>query len=493
MHYGGGNFGVGLDVRDRSIQVQFGVIERKLTRDRRAVSANQRTYELSWRWVPLIAPGASWESPEALIKFDGGDWHSVARQHREWLATWLPRPQVAQRFRESLGWLSRPVSNFDQIPELARQGVEAGAPYMIVYGWYGSGMYGLSYDYYPQATLGGVESLRRNLRKARDLGACPLAWYNGTDTSEITREHREHARDWVVINRHGGIVIDGRWTLFEPNRPPTTEDNSTLMNLDMGTGAGPFNTDNVRRMIHDYGYCGFEMDQGYKDYPSYSRTGGSSTQPEYRYMEGARAFFEAARDIVKKADPNGIIVGEGYNDLLNQYVDSTWIFDGGLFSEMSDFPRYSLPWITQPTGIFTPDKGYANRAFMMNAPFDIFLDLANQAEFVEHLRKLHELKRAVAASLYDWDFSGTDGFSLQSGDAKAVQARSYIAADGRIAVVVVNTSDRQQSAGVKLTNAKGAIALHRLGAAPTNAVAMQPLNLDLAPFEVNVLVSGAAQ
>jgi hypothetical protein len=209
-------------------------------------------------------------------------------------------------------------------------------------------------------------------------------------------------------------------------------------------------------------------------------------------MEGARAFFEAARDLVKKADPDGIIVGEGYSDLLNQYVDSTWIFEGGRFSTMSDFPRYSLPWITQPTGIFTPDKGYANRAFMMNAPFDIFLDLTNQGGFIEHLRKLRELKRLVTANLYDWDFSGTDGFTLQTGDAQEdVRARSYIGADGRIAVVVVNTGDRQRTAGIQLTNAKGTVTLHRLGAVAINAGSAQPINLTLAPFDVNVLISGA--
>jgi hypothetical protein len=58
----------------------------------------------------------------------------------------------------------------------------------------------------------------------------------------------------VVVNRHGGFVIDGRWTLFDPDRPTTTDDAVTLMNLDMGTEAAAFGIENVRRMIQDYGF-----------------------------------------------------------------------------------------------------------------------------------------------------------------------------------------------------------------------------------------------
>jgi hypothetical protein len=489
IHYGAAGSGVGIESRDRSFQSQFALITRKLRRDRVSAARNQRSYELAWRWVPSVAPGEAWESPEIHLKFDDGDWHAIARQHREWLETWLQRPVVALKLRESLGWVSRGISDFDQIPAIARDAVDAGIPYVLLYGWYGSGMNGLSYDFFPQSTLGGEESLRRNLGEARRLGAYPLAWYNGTTTSEVTREHREHGRDWVAVNRHGGIVVDGRWTLFDPDRPPTTEDASTLMNYDMATPAAAFNVENVRRMIVDYGFAGFEMDQGAKNYASYSHVGGP-TRPELRYSEGVRGFYVAAREIVKQHDPDNVIIAEGYSDFMNQYEDSTWTFEGGQVRlPQSSYARYSLPWVTMPAGVFEPDAALVNRAFLLNAPLDVFLDLRSHPEFTSRLRRLQRLKQAVQRHLYDWNFSDEEGFRLQTPDRDAVLAKSYIARDGSIAVVVVNTSDASQDGMLDIDGAKErAVTVYGLGQPASVLHVDSRLTLSLAPFDVRVFV-----
>jgi hypothetical protein len=490
MHYGAKDFGVGIESRDRTFQSQFALIERRLVRDRESMAANRRTYELSWRWVPHVARGESWESPDIHLRFDGGDWHGIARQHREWLAGWVQRPIVAQKFRDSLGWVSRGVSDFDQIPALARDALDAGIPYLLIYGWYGRGMSGLSYDFVPQASLGGEASLRRNLRAARDLGAYPLAWYNGTTTSEIMPEHREYGRDWVAVNRHGGVVIDGRWTLFDPDRPPSTEDASTLMNYDMATPAGPFNVDNVRRMILDYGFSGFEMDQGAKNFPSY-RQSGEPGRPELRYTTGAREVYAAARDIVKTQDPDNVIIGEGYSDFMNQYVDSTWTFEGGQVSlPQSTYSRYSLPWVTMPAGIFEPDERLVNQAFLLNAPLDIFLDLRAHPEFSSRLRRLRQLKQAVQRYLYDWNYSDDEGFTLRTIAGSALQAKSYVAPDGLgLAVVVINSGARTEEGALEIPGAEpDGITVHRLDQPVAMPARGTPVALQLSAYDVNVFV-----
>ena len=490
MHYGAKDFGVGIESRDRTFQSQFALIERKLVRDRESAAANRRTYELSWRWVPRVAPGESWESPDIYLRFDGGDWHGIARQHREWLAGWLHRPLVAQKFRNSLGWVSRGVSDFDQIPALARDALDAGIPYLLIYGWYGRGMNGLSYDFFAQDALGGEASLRRNLRAARELGAYPLAWYNGTTTSEIMPGHRAHGHDWVAVNRHGGIVIDGRWTLFDPDRPPSTEDASTLMNYDMATPAAAFNVDNVRRMILDYGFAGFEMDQGAKNFPSYAESGAPG-RPELRYTTGAREVYAAARDIVKAQDPDNVIIGEGYSDLMNQYVDSTWTFEGGQVSlPQSTYSRYSLPWVTMPAGIFEPDDRVVNEAFLLNAPLDVFLDLRAHPDFTSRLRRLQQLKQAVQHYLYDWNFSDDEGFTLHTAAGSALLAKSYLAPDGRgIAVVVINSGARAEEGALEIAGAEpNGITVHRLEQPRAAAVRDAPVVLQLAAYDVNVFV-----
>jgi hypothetical protein len=490
LNYRAGDIGVGWDVRDRSFQSQYAVVERQLQRSRVSTAANRQTYRLSWRWFPLIRPGESWESPEVYLKFGSGDWHGVARQHRDWLQTWLQRPVVAAGLRSSIGWISRGITSYAQIPAIARTGVEVGAPYFIVYGWYGSGMHGLSYDYFPQAMLGGESSLRENLKAARALGAYPLAWYNGTTTSESALGHQERGRDWVVMNRQGGRVLDGRWSLFDPDRPPTTDDATILLNYDMGTAATDFNLENVRRLIVDYGFAGFEMDQGAKNYLAYT-SGDASQQPELRFTQGERRFYEGARRIVKEQDANGVVLGEGISDFMNQYVDSSWTFEGGSVSvPLHRYYRYSLPWATLPAAIFTPDPGYANQAFLMNSPLDIFLDLAAYPEFVQHLKRLHALKIAVHSYLFDGNYSDDEGFALQAGPATTLLAKSYIGPGRRTTVVVVNAGGSRESATLDIAGADGwRVTNLRLDGSSEPLASGSGIPLNLGPHDINVVIA----
>src|SRR5882724_104100 len=380
-----GESGISWDVRDKTLQSQYAVVERKLIRDHISVAANRQTYRISWHWFPIVSQGQTWESPEVFLKFASSDWHEIAKQHREWAKTWMQRPSVAEKFKSSIGWLSRGVSSFDQIPAIAQTGVDVGAPYFIVYGWYIDGMNDLSYGYFPQFSAGGEPSLRENLKKARDLGAYPLAWYNGTTSVENTREHQQEGRDWVGVDRYKGIMVDGRWSLFDPDRPPTTDDATVDTNVDMGTEAGDFNISNVRRMINDYGFSGFEMDQAGKNYISYSPN-GKSKKPEYNYTNGAREVYEMSEKIVKEHDPNGIVVTEGFSDFMNQYSDSVWMFEGWGFSvPLHTSVRYSIPWATLNARAVPTDFGHANQAFMLNSPLDIFIDLNQYPDYAAHL------------------------------------------------------------------------------------------------------------
>ncbi|MFO1466008.1 MAG: hypothetical protein U1F35_06160 [Steroidobacteraceae bacterium] len=497
IHYTAGRFGVALESRDRSFQIQYAFVTQALQRDARSAARNAWTYGLGWRFIPQVAPGANWRSPEMRIHFDRGDWHGIARRHREWMQSWQRRPVVPAAFRQSLGWMSRGINSYDQIPVYAAQAVASGTPYLLIYGWFGSiangGMNGLSYEYHPQQILGGEDSLRRNLQKAKDAGAYPLAWYNGTTSSEIKAEHRERGRDWILWNRHGGASIDGRWSLYDPDRPPTSDDASTIFNTDMGAGAATFNVENVTRLIRQYGFAGLEMDQVGKNFPAYSPT-RSWSDPQLRYGKGVIGLLEQVRAIVKQATPDGIMITEGSSDLQGQYIDSGWTFEGGHVVPARDgYFRYSLPWITRPAAIRTPDPGYVNQAFVMNAPLDLFLDPSQHPAFLAHLRKLLALKREVAPYLHDGDFNDEEGFTLLQGEGSALLARSYLQPDGRLAVVIANLTDTPRTA--RLTIADSRAADWRIFGAPSgpgparqSGAAADTLQLDA--FDVRVILSG---
>lgn len=433
--------GVGLDVHDRNFQFQKFMIERRLYRDVASREANRRDYELSVNWYPLVRANGTWESPEVYIKFDGADWHPIALQHRDWIKTRVHRADVAKDLQSSIGWLSRPINNYDQIPAIAKQGVDVGAPYFIVYGWSEISAAGMSYSAYPRTDIGGIESLQRNLLKARELGSHPMAWYNGTLSVERNLDHMTQGKDWVSLDRWNGAVLGGQWSLFEPFQVATHPNNDTWLENDPSSGVKDFMLSTVRRFVEDYHFSGYEMDQAYKYFLSY-REVSQGGQPALRYSQGYADYFTRAQELVKKNDPNGIIVGEGYSDFLDQYVDSSWVFEGGpLNVPEQSMLRYSLPWITVPVRAMVKDLGHANQAFMMNSPLDIFDDLTDHPEYAQHLRRLHALKQHTQRYFYQGEFSDGEGFSFQGSPPSGVMAKSYRDPAGRFfAVVVINPS-----------------------------------------------------
>jgi hypothetical protein len=481
--------GVGLDVRTKDFQWQKFTIERRLHRDQRSRAANQQDYELAWHWYPLVQPGTSWRSAEVYIKFDHGDWHAIAKQHRDWLRTWITRPNPPREFRQSIGWMSHNIRSFDEIPVWAQKGLDVGVPYFLIYGWSEIGLGGMTYDSYPKKELGGIEALRSNLEAAKKLGSFPLAWFNGTTSVESNPEHMLMGYQWTAVDRWGAPILDGRWSLYDSSLVNSINENDEWFQLDPSTPAKAFLLDCEHRMVEDYGFSGNELDQAHKNYLSY-REHADKTGPELAFSKGYGDFFAKAEAIVKKANPAGVLLGENPSELMNQYVDSTWIFEGGALplSTLTTL-RYSWPWATVPTRSVATNLGHANEAFMMNAPLDIFDDLTKYPEYAAHLKRLSMLKKAALDFFYQGDFSDQDGFSLSSAQ-KEVMAKSYREPEGKFtAVVVINSG---ASAGEAVLHPDASIANRKvqhlyLDGRTETENGTDEMHLSLPPYDVQIL------
>ncbi|MBZ5607686.1 MAG: hypothetical protein LAP38_05470 [Acidobacteriia bacterium] len=440
--------GIGFDVHDRTFQYKKLIVERRLYRDTVSPRNNRSDYELSWQWFPVVSPGASWQSPEIYLRFDDGDWHAIAGQHRDFLKTWVRKPDVAKEFQSSLGWISRGAGNFDELPAIAKQGVDVGAPYFIVYNWSAEGAAEMAYGTTPTIASGGLESLKRNLKQARELGSHPMAWFNTTLSGDSRTGHMLQGKDWVAKDRWGGGVLDGQWSLFNSILVATLPINEAWLQFDP-SGAKDLMVDSIRRFIEGYGFSGFEMDQSMKYYLSYRDT--DKIQPGMAYAEGYADFYKRAIEIVRSNDPEGIIVGEGVSDFVDQYVDSAWIFEGGALNVPTLTRwRYSLPWVVVPVRAEPTNLGHASTAFLFNAPLNIFDDLTKYTQYAGHLRRLSGLKKLTSQYFYQGDFADREGFSLAGAGEKAVLARSYRSRDGKfLAVVVVNPTDNRQEVTLK--------------------------------------------
>jgi len=480
--------GLGFDVRTRDFEFQKLTVERRLFRDEISREKNRRDYELAWNWYPLVKPDSSWQSAEVYIKCDHGDWHAIAQQHRDWLRTWITRPKPPKELQQSIGWISRGIRSFDDIPVFGKQGVDIGAPYFIVYGWAAINTGGMTYDSYPRGEFGGVEALRRNLQAAKQLGSLPLAWFNGTTSVQSDMDHLLMGYNWTAIDRWGGQLLDGRWSLFSPGQVATINNNTQWFEMDPSTDVKNFLLDCERRFI-DYGFVGNEMDQAHKNYLSY-REHGDGTGPELAFSKGYGDFFAEAQKIIKDANPAGIMVGENPSELMNQYVDSTWIFEGGpLNLPTLNTLRYSWPWATVPTRAIPTDRGHANRAFMMNAPLDIFDDLTKHPEYAEHLKRLHGLKQTTSDFFYQGEFSDQDGFSLTSSQ-KDVMAKSYREPSGKFtAIVVINSGSTAQEATIRPDPgiAKEKVQHFYLDGRTETEAPSDEMHLSLPPYDLQIL------
>jgi len=486
--YTGDKKGLGFDVRTTDFQFEKLTVERRLFRDAESRAKNRHDYELAWNWYPLVRPGASWQSAEVYIKLDQGDWHAIAKQHRDWLRTWISRPKPPRELQQSIGWISRSIRSFDDIPVFAKEGVDVGAPYFIVYGWGDLSTGGMTYDSYPKIEFGGVEALRRNLEAAKQLGSLPLAWFNGTTSVQSDMDHLLVGYNWTAVDRWGGQLLDGRWSLFSPGQVASVSNNTQWFEMDPSTDAKQFLLDCERRFL-DYGFVGNEMDQAHKNYLSY-REHADGTGPELAFSRGYGDFFAKAQKIIKDANPAGIMVGENPSELMNQYVDSTWIFEGGALNVPAlNTLRYSWPWTTVPTRAIPTDRGHANRAFMMNAPLDIFDDLTKTPVYADHLKHLSGLKKAATDLFYQGEFSDQEGFSLGT-TQKDIMAKSYREPAGKFtAIVVINAGSTAQQATIRpntdISNAK--VRHFYLDGRTEIETPSDEMNLSLPPYDVQIL------
>jgi hypothetical protein len=298
-------------------------------------------------------------------------------------------------------------------------------------------------------------------------------------------------KDWVSLDRWNGAILGGQWSLFEPFQVATHPNNDTWLENDPSSGAKDFMLSLVRRFVEDYHFSGYEMDQAYKFFLSY-RGAAQGGQPALRYSQGYADYFTRAQELVKKNDPNGIIVGEGYSDFLDQYVDSSWVFEGGpLDVTQQNMLRYSLPWITVPVRAMVKNLGHANQAFMMNSPLDIFDDLTDYPDYANHLQQLHHLKTQTSHYFYRGEFSDIEGFSMPDTPPKEVMVKSYRdPADKFLALVAVNTSGKPQATTLRpdATFAAREVRQYDLEGKMQTLRPAPEVRLNLSAFDVKILV-----
>ncbi|HNY42785.1 MAG TPA: DUF6259 domain-containing protein, partial [Bryobacteraceae bacterium] len=175
---------------------------------------NTERVEVEVEYTVRLAPGETFQAPEAQIVQHGGDWREGFAAYRAWLKTWYkpvgPRPQWVR----SAFWARRdyPVGGTGKLfdvrgnqytfEELLRDGEAfGGIDFIDISGWAMSNTVGRVGDY--PIELGGADSLRRNIAAGEKAGVPTGLYFEGYLIDRNSRVGREFGDQWQIVDEKG--------------------------------------------------------------------------------------------------------------------------------------------------------------------------------------------------------------------------------------------------------------------------------------------------
>ena len=101
--YGNSASGIALEGRHTDFSIMDFFIHKVVKKD---ISPVRRTLDIATVHPRRISPGETAGLSAVRIFVHNNDWHTVADTHRDWLETWIRKPDRPGKFSESIGWHS---------------------------------------------------------------------------------------------------------------------------------------------------------------------------------------------------------------------------------------------------------------------------------------------------------------------------------------------------------------------------------------------------
>ncbi len=477
----------------------------------------------------FVPAGSSWTSQPMALGIHSGDWHAGADRYREWIESWVPKPQVTPRIREMLGGMreiqirsnaERPVHRYEDIVPFAEDVLKSPRPgAFMVSGWLYNGHDTYFPEYNPIPDLGGVAALTGALDKVHALGLAASGYINARLCNHETDTYKRFGRKWAALGKAPGLGVTtvDMFELQEEwnkswDKAKRGEGRFAVM-CPSAAGWQEHIVGQMVKMIRDYRFDGLFIDQpgSYFAQLCYSNLHGHSN-PGTAWGPGYLEIFRRAREQTRKANPESFLWTEGMNDVFNQFLDYT--MDKALVWEpMRSHPevesfvemwRYTLPWYV--TGnhsgsySFAPSKDpvYGDGYFFVNGIRGI--DKSSRrggseesaAAHAAYVDKIAQLWEKGTEFLVDGRFMDDIGLTVS---APAVLAKLYRSSGG-YAVALWNTSAAPVKTGISIDSAKAGVngrmsAVSSLAGAPVRQAAGASsvrIEVDLQPHAVDLIV-----
>ena len=450
---------------------------------------------LAWNFYPHIAGQQRWEAPEVILHVHGTDWRTIASEHREWYREHFS-PARSAAFDHAIGFatyrLKREDSTvnwtYDDIPKLAEEARSAGISNVVIEGWreregnWNPGPFAEIAD----PRMGGGEKLKSLVETLHQQGVELAFAFHPAMVNTASDQYAQTAYRWTIKTRIDGNQIAPNFTYITFDYPYEDYSIHYWALLDPSSPATDFLLQEAQRLKDEYGFRNlFLRGIGLATHLSYSRY--NSVPPQRVYVDGYARFLGG----LKKMFPDGMLLTEGMNDLVNPYSSAgyTWT--------QSDHPEIlalSIPWTPFSNDVDALDYDQANASFARKILINLIVvggdgSVGRYPDFARHLKALQALKEATQPYYADAEFRDREGLKPGKADSEVVAALFENERDQKTGVVLANLAEARKKVSVSLAwnEIPKQGHLYRLDGRRQEIEIQPETTIELGPHEVVVL------
>lgn len=341
--YSNKSYGLAFDVRSKDFDMQDFYVEGQVEKDTADLQNNTQALSMAWSFHPHITTNESWESPGIIIKPHTGDWHVVADAHRNWVETWIAKSEIPDEFAKSLGWHfyfmkhqdGTVINTYDDLPRMAKSALDAGVPYILLFGWQQLGHDNYyPFGYYPNKDWGGKGKLIEKLNEVNQMGCNVIPFSNFTLMDMNTKEYKEFAYNWEVESMTGGRLFAGNWAREDFGVPVrhaawvnATARSMLYVELCLFDESLSYVYETSERIYKEYEFGNLQLDQiGHKYYNCYNPK-HNHEKPQKAFQLGINSLLKNVKQSLRQFNPGAVLIGEGFTELTAAYCDTHWTWN----------------------------------------------------------------------------------------------------------------------------------------------------------------------
>ena len=161
---------------------------------------------------PFLKVDGNWRECNIVTAPYSGSWTVCAEKYRKWAEGWFTPPQIPAHVAHSPGWqriilhhqYGEYLFPYEKLEQAYDDAAKAGIDTLFLFGWTAAGMDSGYPVYSADPKLGGVKTLRENIRKVQAKGGKVILYFNGQLIDVESDYYRSGEGARVAIKRADG-------------------------------------------------------------------------------------------------------------------------------------------------------------------------------------------------------------------------------------------------------------------------------------------------